>query len=158
MLTDFAIPFTSHAPGADGYNADPVGQYVNAKNGDAVAWLLQQKSAGTNTGTATITVLAATNNSGSGATAVPFRYRKKTTGTDKTAVGDVTYVSASGVTTTANENTQYEIEVRADELPDGKPYVALKLTEAVNDPVSVAVNGFILKPRYMGDGRAEATA
>jgi len=158
MLSDLLIPFTSHAPKADGYDSNPVGQYVNSKHGDFISWFLQQKTAGSNTGTATITVLAASDNSGTGATAVAFSYRKKTTAPAVTAFGAVTAATASGFTTVANEDTEYEIEVNSRALPESLPYVALKLTEVVNDPVSVAVNGFITSPHYVGAGLPAATA
>ena len=158
MISDLVIPFTSHAPKADLYDTNPAGQYVNGKNGDRVSWFLQQKTAGTNTGTATVTVLAASSNSGTGAEAVPFVYRKKTTAVTVTTFGAATAAAAAGFTTTANENTIYEIDVDTHALPEGKPYVALKLTEVVNDPVDGAVIGLIANPRYIGGGIGEATA
>lgn len=151
MLTEEMVVFTSHAPKADLYDTSPVGQYVNAGKGGRISFLLQQKTAGTNTGTATITVLAASDTSGTGATAVPFFYRKKTTAVTSDAWGNVTAATASGFTTTANENTQYEIDVDPAALPDGKNFVALKLTETVNDPVDGAVLGVVVRPRYAGN-------
>lgn len=158
MLSELMIPFTSHAPKTDLYDTGPVGQYVNTRHGAKVSWFLQNLTAGTNTGTATITVLAASDASGTGAAAVPFKWRKKTAGVANSAFGAVTDATAAGFTTTANENTIYEIEVDASVLPDGKPFVALKPTETVNDPVTGAVLGLVTVPYYVGDGLPQASA
>jgi hypothetical protein len=158
MLSELMIPFTSHAPKADLYDTSPAGQYVNTRHGAKVSWFLQQKTAGTNTGTATITVLAASDNAGTGAAAVPFKYRKKNAGVANSTHGNVIDATVAGFTTTANENTLYEIEIDASVLPDGKPFVALKLTETVNDPVDGAVLGLITVPYFVGTGLPEASA
>lgn len=159
MESEYTGIFTSHAPKADLYDGNPAGTYVKGSAGAFIRWFLQQKTAGTNTGTATVTVLAASDSSGTGATAVPFRYRKKTTGTDKDAFGAVIEVAATGFTTTANEDTIYEIELEVSQNGiDGKPWVALKLTETVNDPVSGAVIGLVCKARYKGHNAPTALA
>ena len=148
MQSEKSVLFTSHAPQANLYGASPVGTYVKAMA--KVRWVLQQKSAGTNTGTATITVLAASANSGTGAVPVAFRWRKKTTATTSDAWGAVTDSASTGFTTVANENTIYEIEVEPTSLPDGKGWVALKLTQVVADAVDGAVLGYVVAPRYQG--------
>lgn len=157
MESEYNVIFTSHAPKADLYDTNPVGTYVKSGAGAFVRWFLQQKTAGTNTGTATVTVLAASDSSGTGATAVPFRYRKKTSGVSSDAFGAVTEVTATGFTTTANEDTIYEIELEvARGLIEGKPWVALKLTETVNDPVTGSVMGMIDGVRNQGQNAPSA--
>lgn len=141
---------TSHAPAADLYNGNPAGVAVALKQYEQVSFLLQQKTAGTNTGTATVTVEECSAQDGTGAAAVAFRYRKKTTATTSDAWGAWTAASASGFGTTANENTIYEIAVNARDLSDGKPYARVKLTETVNDPVDGAVVAVLYRHRYGG--------
>ena len=150
MLTEEKIVFTSHAPKADLYDGNPAGSYVHTRAGEKVQFVLQQITAGTNTGTATVTVLAASAAAGTGAEAVPFRWRKKNTGVTVDAYGAVNEASTTGFVTTANESTLFEIEVDATNLPDGKPWCALKLTETVNDPVNGAVIGLVHNPRHQG--------
>jgi hypothetical protein len=149
MLSEKYAILNSHSAAADRYNTNPVGDYINTKGHDTITFLLSQATAGTNTGNATITVVAASDVSGTGAADQAFKYRKKTTGASS-VWGAVTEVASTGFTTTANEDTIYEIEIKADSLPDGKPFVALKLTETTNDPVSGCVIAIGSGTRYQG--------
>lgn len=126
------------SPAADRYNTNPVSDAVNMKHYAQVAFILHQVTAGTNTGTATVTIEACSAADGSGAEAVAFRYVKKTTGASS-VFGSVTNATAAGFTTTANEDTVYVCEVDPSIMPSGKPYLRMKLTEAVNDPVTAGV-------------------
>jgi hypothetical protein len=155
MLSEKFAIVSSHSAAADRYNTNPVGDYLNAGKFEGISFLLSQATAGTNTGTAVVTVQAATDAAGAGAEAVPFRYRKKTTGASA-VWGSVVEASASGFTTTANEDTIYEIEVKGDGLPEGKPFVAVRLTEGVNDPVSACVIAIGTGVRYQGQTQPDA--
>lgn len=155
MLSEKFAIVNSHSARADRYDTNPTGGYLNIGKFEGVSFLLSQATAGTNTGTATVTVLAATNSAGAGAEAVAFRYRKKTTGASA-VWGNVIEVAAAGFTTTANEDTIYEIEVTNCMVPDGKPFVALRLFEAVNDPVSACVIAIGFGVRHQGLAQPDA--
>ena len=122
------------SPSADMYDGDPVSDAVQLGKYEKAMFVIHQKTAGTNTGTATITLLASSDASATGAEAIAFKYRKMTNGTSDTE-SDITAATTSGFTTTANEDTAYRIEINSAELPAGKPWVTLKATEVVNDPV-----------------------
>lgn len=136
-------------PSSDVYNTSPAGEEVNMENYNEVVFCLHQQTAGTNTGTATITLQACSDVSGTGAETVAFRYRKIPTGASDT-LGALTEVAAAGFTTVANEHAVYLCHVRAAELPAGKPFIRIKTTEVVNDPVIGAVLAFATAPRYPG--------
>lgn len=138
------------SPKTDIYDTNPTSEEVNLKNFLYALFILAQKTAGTNTGTATVTVEECSDGSGTGATAIPFVYRKKTTGASDTW-GAWTAATASGFTTTANEDTIYQVKVKADALSESKPFVRMKLTEVVNDPVSGGVVIALLGARYGQD-------
>ena len=149
MLTEIDSVINVLSPAADRYNTNPAGDYINAKYFNKISFLLSQTTGGTNTGTATVTVLAATDATGDGAEAIEFKYRKKTTGASA-AWGAVVDATTAGFTTTANEDTIYEIEVEAAKLPQDKPFLTLKLTEVVNDPVTASVIAIGREARYQG--------
>lgn len=157
MLSESVCIINSHSAAADRYNTNPAGDYINAKYFDKIEWLLSQATAGTNTGTAVVTVLAATDASGTGATAVEFRYRKKTTAASA-VWGAVTAATTSGFTTTANEDTIYEIELDCAQLAEGSNFVALKLTEGVNDPVTGCVIALGVTSRFKSQTMPDALA
>ena len=138
MLSESSAIVNVLSPAADRYNTNPAGDYINAKYFSKITFLLSQTTAGTNTGTATVTILAASDASGTGAEAIEFKYRKKTTGASA-VYGSVTDATTAGFTTTANEDTIYEVEVEAQKVPETKPFVTIKLTEVVNDPVTGSV-------------------
>jgi hypothetical protein len=147
MLSEKFAVINCLSPRADRYDTNPAGDYINGKYFDRVEFFLSQTTAGTNTGTAAITVLAASTDSGTGAEAVPFRYRKKTTGASA-VWGAITDATTAGFTTTANEDTVYEIEVDVTSLPETKPFLTLKITESVNDPVTASVLALGVCARY----------
>jgi hypothetical protein len=65
-------------------------------------------------------------------------------------LGAVTNATSAGFSTTAAEDSIYEIEVLSSDLPQSKPWVHLKATEAVDDPVSGCVIALVSEPRYAG--------
>lgn len=146
--------FQSHAPSADLFNGDPTGDYACLKYGFQIVFIIQEGAGGT--GRATLTVLAATNASGGSAEAVPFRYiSQANTGASRAAIAAAT---AAGITPAAGANKITMIVVNADELPDGKPWVALKATESVDDPVVGSIIGMVGPTRHQQDQIPAVTA
>ena len=76
-----------------------------------------------------------------GATALAFKmYKQETAGAANDVLGAPVAETSSGETSpTANDNVFYVIEIDANELPDGKPWVQLKLTNGVNSVIASAV-------------------
>jgi len=147
LFVENVVTVNGLSPAADLYNGNPATDVVNLKEHGKAVFMLAQKTAGTNTGTATVTVVAASSVAPSNTAAIVFKYKKKTTGASS-VWGDLTAATTSGFVTTANEDTVYAIEVDAADLPDSKPYVYLKLTETVNDPVTGAVLIHLYNARY----------
>jgi hypothetical protein len=65
-------------------------------------------------------------------------------------MGNVINATASGFTTTANEDSIYEIEVLSSDLPQSKPWVHMLCTEATDNPVNGCVIALLSEPRYGG--------
>jgi hypothetical protein len=76
----------------------------------------------------TVTVKENTDASGSGATAIGFSYYA-----EETAAGDTTgsrqTATASGFATTTNDGCYYIIELNADDLSDGSPWVTVHMSD-----------------------------
>ena len=82
-----------------------------------------------------IIVRACTLQAGGTATDIPYRlYVEETDAGDTLA--PVEYVAATGRTPTANNNVLYVIELDARELPDGKPWVEVALTNTANSVIA----------------------
>ena len=75
------------------------------------------------------------------AVALPFAiYKQETSGANNDVLGARVAKTTSGETSvSANDNIFYVIEVDAAELPDGKPYLQLSLTNGVNSVIASAV-------------------
>lgn len=131
----------------DLYNGDPATDVVNMRAYSRATFLLHQKTSGSPHGTATITVEACSSAAGSSATAIPFKYRKKTTGASS-VWGAITAVAATGVSTTANEDTIYEITIQDTDLPEAKKYCRAVFTEVVDSPVYGACSILLEGGRY----------
>jgi len=102
------------------------------------------------TGTATITLNASSDASATGAEAIAFNYRRVSAVGTSDVPGARTAATTTGFATTAGSSQLYEIEVSAEDLPDGKPFVALTATEVVNSPVLGAVLAVMGEARYAG--------
>jgi hypothetical protein len=137
------------APAADRFNANPATDVVNLGLADSLTAIVSH-SGGT-TGKAKIQVEACSAADGTGAEAVAFRYRRMTTGASD-AVGAISYatVAADGIETVPTEETLIELCILSEELPAGKPFVRLQLTETANDPVTGEVIGILSGLRYKG--------
>lgn len=136
------------SPSADLYNGDPATDVVSMEGYTRCTFVLHQNGASpSSNGNATITVEECTSAAGSGATAIAFKYRKKTTGASATW-GSITAATASGFTTTAVEDTIYEIFVTDSALSSDSKFVRLKATESTDAAVIGSVQIFLDGGRY----------
>jgi hypothetical protein len=103
------------------------------------------------------TATAAVGTPAAGATAIPFSiYKQETAGADSDVLGARTAVLAAGYTPSANDGIFYVIEIDAQELADGSPYVQLSLTNGSNSVIASAV-AILSGPRFVGSSQATAT-
>lgn len=109
-------------------------QAVNMGQYEHATFILQEGAGGA--GTATITMEACTTAAGAGATTIPFRYRL--CGTQDTWAAPVT-VAATGYLTIAAANKMVAVEVDAEELTAGYPYLRMTLTVGVTTAVAAGV-------------------
>lgn len=87
-------------------------------------------------GTATAAVGAAV----AGAATIPFRvYKQETAGASHDVLDTGTDEPVTGFTPSANDGIFYVIEVDADALPAGSPYVQLALANTTNSVIASAV-------------------
>jgi hypothetical protein len=87
-------------------------------------------------GTATAAVGAAV----AGATTIPFRvYKQETAGASHDVLDAGTDAPATGFQPAATDGIFYCIEVDADALPAGKPFVQLALANTTNSVIASAV-------------------
>lgn len=148
LFVENCLVVTGLAPMADIYNGNPKTDVVSLRFFRKCVFLLSQKTAGTNTGTATVKPQAVDNVAASNAADLPFIWSKKTSGASDVWSTPARVTAGNSLTTTANEDTIYAIEVDSADLPDAQAYVHLALTEAVNDPVTGGVQIILLHPRY----------
>jgi hypothetical protein len=91
---------------------------------------------------------ACTDASSSNPTAIPFAiYKQETAGASHDVLGARTAVTSAGYTPSANDGIFYVIEVDANELPDGSPYVQVQLTNGTNSVIA-AVAVILSGARY----------
>ncbi|RLG44236.1 MAG: hypothetical protein DRN81_05005 [Thermoproteota archaeon] len=118
---------------ADVNNGDPASDIINMGTcAKAIALCVQ--NSGT-TGTATITAEACSDFSGSDAEAIAFISREVPDGASDT-MSEIVQATVAGITTTAGEDVIKTVEVISRDMPEGKPYLRIQLTEVVNAPVA----------------------
>lgn len=139
---------------ADAFSGTVYSDVVNLANWHLARFLVH-KGVGL-LGTSTLTVEACSDAAGNNPTAVPFRYQSVTGADD--VPSDVTAAAAAGFATTAGSSQLYIIEVAAQALPAGKPWVRLKAVEVVNDPVLGGILIELKHPRYGAHVPATAIA
>ena len=133
-------------PDADALAGTKTSDYFSMANyGKACAILDVGEGA---TGTTKVTVQAATDVSGTDAEAIAFKRRTHAATTD--VLGAITSTTSAGFDTTAGGGDMYVIEWDAADLPDGKPFVAVKCVEQVNDPVDASLLILLAPCRYEG--------
>ena len=98
-----------------------------------------------------IIAYAATAATAGTSTAIPFRYAAETTAAGDT-LGAMTEVAATGITSvTANDNVMYVIEIDANQLPDGSPWVYITLANASGNSVIASVAAVLSGSRFGHD-------
>jgi len=130
-------------PDADRYNTDPTTDWIKCIG--RVCFLVVEGAGGT--GTAAITLNEATNNAGGSSAAMAFNYRLLTTAGGLDTWGAWTAAAAAGVTPAAVAQKATLVEVRADELTEGKSFVSLTLTEGTDGAVDAAVIALVAQDR-----------
>lgn len=104
---------------------------------------------GVQAGAASFTLSACDDFTPSNETAIAYRLAKETT-----ALGDtldaLTAVAATGSVTAATSNIMYVIEVDAEDLPEGKPNLRLKLAD-LDNTTYVSVVAILTGLSYAGD-------
>lgn len=75
-----------------------------------------------------------------GATAIAFKvYKQETAGAANDVLGTKVAATTAGFTPAATDGIFYVIEVDADDLPSGKPYVQLVLANTTNSVIASAI-------------------
>lgn len=149
MTNQFIIAL---APAADRYDTNPVTARVKAPGAGKLQFLVSEGAGGT--GTATITAHAHIASSSGTPEAIPFRYKTALTPGQLDDSGGFSAATTSGVTPAAGANKQTLVEFRADELPAGRPWVSLTLTEVVNSPVAASVVAIVKGGDRPGSGNS----
>jgi hypothetical protein len=87
-----------------------------------------------------IIVNQCTDASGSNPVAIPYSiYKQETAGANNDVLSARTAVTSAGFTPSPNDVIFYVIEIDANELADGSPYVQLSLTNGANSVIASAV-------------------
>lgn len=122
-------------PKTDILDTNPFTDWVKMDEFGQAAFLCTFATAGTNTGAGTFKIQAASDNTGTGAVDIEFR-AKKCIALD-TFDAPVFVAAGSTVPIVANKAIQQIIAVvRKEDLPSGKKWIAGKLLESVNDPIT----------------------
>lgn len=153
-----ALTFNGHQvngvyPVADAFNSSATTDFVNLANYGAVRFTIHTGNATGGTANGTVTLLASAVAAGSSTTALAFKYRVCASSTSVDTWGALTDATSSGFSMTTGDNYLYEVYLTADDLVsqiDGKPFVALKVTESSNDPIDAGVMIQLYDARYQG--------
>jgi hypothetical protein len=118
-------------------------QAVKMANHGHVTFLLQIGVSAAAPGAVTVqagTATAAVGSNVAGAAAIPFNvYKQETAGAANDVLGTKVAATTAGFTPAATDGIFYVIEVDADNLPSGSPYVQLALANATNSVIASAV-------------------
>lgn len=94
----------------------------------------------------TVTIEESDDNAGNDENAIAFSYyAEETAGGD--TLGDRTAATAAGFATSTNDGIIYVIEIDADQLTDGYPYLVLKMSDPTSATLASAV-AVLTNPRY----------
>jgi len=137
-------------PSADIMSGDPASTYLKGHLNERLDFALRYNGTDAAAAQATITLLAAEDNVGTNAEAIPFKMAKtKSSPVDLyEALADI---ADSGFSTDLNEDRTYVCCVDTDELPQGKPYVALQVTTGVAGAVGGYVIALGTNSKYKGN-------
>lgn len=139
-------------PVADAFATSMTTDWVKLGYYRKATFLLHTGNATSGTADGVVTLLASASAAGTSTTALAFKYRVCASSTTVDTWGALTDAASTGFSMTAGDNYLYVVEITADDLVgqiDGKPFVALKVTESTDDPV-VAGCLIELDPRYEG--------
>lgn len=140
-------------PVADAFASSATTDFVNLANYRKVVFLLHTGNATSGTANGTVTVLASASAAGTSTTALAFKYRACASSTTVDTWGALTDAASTGFSMTAGDNYIYVVEVTAEDVVatiEGKPFIALKVTESTDDPVVASCLILCCEPRYAG--------
>jgi hypothetical protein len=104
------------------------------------------------------TATAAVGSNVAGAAAIPFTvYKQETAGADQDVLGTKVAATTSGFTPAATDGIFYVIEVEAENLPAGSPWVQVALANGSNSVIASAV-AILSGARYSEASSPTATA
>jgi|SRR5262245_8639515 len=133
-------------PATDRYNTNPATDVFNTKDYSHITFIVEEGAGGT--GTVKIQVEACSAAAGTGNTAIAFNYRLVADTATADTWGALTAIASTGYTTVAGANKMVAVEIDAEELPAGKPFVRLQLTEVVDSPCAASVLAILSGARY----------
>ena len=136
-------------------------QAVDMQLAEHVSFILQLGASAAAPGAVTVqagSAAAAVGADVTGAAAIAFRvYKQETAGASHDVLDAGTDVDTSGFTPSANDGIFYVIEIDAEQLPAGKPYVQLALANTTNSVIASAV-AVMSGLRYKGLSNPTVTA
>lgn len=104
-----------------------------------------------------VTLNACTDNAGDNPTAIPFNvYKQETAGAANDVLGSKVVVPSTGFTPSAHAGIFYVIEIDAEALPQGSPYLQLAMANTANSVIASAV-AILSGSRYAEDQSITAT-
>lgn len=104
-----------------------------------------------------VTLNACTDNTGANPTAIGFNlHKQETAGASNDVLGARTAETAAGFVPTANDDVFYVLEVDADTLPEGSPYLQLDIANGANSVIASAV-AILSGLRQAGESNPTAT-
>lgn len=145
------LPVIFLAPDADRWDTDPATDIVNMSDYARCDFYITEGVGGT--GTTKLIVRSSDDVSASNTTDLAFRYRVAQTGD---TFGDWTDIAATGYTLVAGANKMVQIQIDADQLAAGEPYVYMTTTEVDDGAVDANIMGILSGPRYASEGPATA--
>ena len=138
-------------PVADAFDTSMTTDFISLAKYNRITFFVHTGNATGNTANGAVTLLASASAAGTSTTALAFKYRVCASSTSVDTWGALTDATSSGFSMTAGDNYLYAIEITADDACaqiDGKPFVALKVTESSNDPIVAGVLAVLSDPRY----------
>jgi hypothetical protein len=136
-------------------------QAVDMATAGHVSFILQIGASAAAPGLVTVqagTATAAVGSNVAGATALAFRcYKQETAGASHDVLTNGTDVTTTGFTPSAADNIFYVIEIDADALPAGKPWVQVALANTTNSVIASVV-AILSGLRYAGLATPTVTA
>lgn len=130
VLAEMGKPVVGVAP-VDIGGVAKVSDYFSMENYQHASIIV---ACGAITNAATITVEESDDNSGSDTTAIAFAYHAISSAG---VTGARTAATASGFSTGTDNNLIWVIEIEADELSDGYPFLVVKATDAAANLIAI---------------------